>query len=76
MGLKDPEQKQDGGEGVRRVRLGVLYTEQLKREQCESLLLKQLPYLELRLYWARLSAVGCDGPCHKKVLSKIGEAQK
>lgn len=66
-----------GGEGARRLRLwGFWIRERLEREQCESLLLKESPYLELGLYWARLRTVGCDGPCHKKVLSKIGEAQK
>ena len=46
--------------------LGFCIRERLKWEQCESLLLKELPYLELRSYWARLYTIGCDGPCHKK----------
>lgn len=54
---------------------GFSMCERLEWEQCESLLLKQLPYLDLRSYRARLRSIGCDGPCYRKVLSKIGKAQ-
>jgi len=54
MGLKTLNRNQTGEKGRGGSGLGFCIRERLKREQCESLLQKQLPDLEPRSHWARL----------------------